>query len=115
MKKRLLYESDATALRNEVKNNLKISLNKIYGSDERVSEYHKKRYDRLYQLFKEKFGVQPVKYFSSPGRIEISGNHTDHNNGIVIAAGINLDSIACVTKNDKIIDTVSQEIKSLIY
>lgn len=29
MKRRLLYESDATALRNEVKNNLKISLNKI--------------------------------------------------------------------------------------
>lgn len=35
--------------------------------------------------------------FSSPGRIEVCGNHTDHNNGKVIAAAVTADTIAVVT------------------
>lgn len=38
--------------------------------------------------------------FSSPGRIEVSGNHTDHNNGMVIAAAVTVDTLAVVSKND---------------
>ncbi len=42
-----------------------------------------------------------AKYvFSSPGRAEILGNHTDHNNGLVIVASISCDIIACVKKTD---------------
>ena len=37
---------------------------------------------------------------SAPGRTEVCGNHTDHNNGKVLAASINLDAIAVVSKND---------------
>lgn len=35
--------------------------------------------------------------FSSPGRIEVIGNHTDHNNGKVVAAAVSVDTLAVVT------------------
>ena len=38
--------------------------------------------------------------FSVPGRSEIIGNHTDHNNGKVMAGAINRDILAVVAKND---------------
>jgi galactokinase len=85
-----------------------ICLHNLYGKDEKIIEYQKKRYNKLSENFQKIFGRQPVKYFSTPGRIEISGNHTDHNNGIVIAAGINLDSIACVTESDSTVEIFSE-------
>ncbi len=39
-----------------------------------------------------------VCLFSVPGRSEIVGNHTDHNHGRVVAAGISLDIIAVAAK-----------------
>ena len=38
--------------------------------------------------------------FSAPGRTEISGNHTDHQHGCVLAAAVNLETVAEVTLND---------------
>ena len=38
--------------------------------------------------------------FSAPGRTEISGNHTDHNHGKVLAGSINLDCVGIAAKND---------------
>lgn len=32
--------------------------------------------------------------FSAPGRTEISGNHTDHQHGCVLAAAVNLETVA---------------------
>lgn len=37
--------------------------------------------------------------FSAPGRTEISGNHTDHQHGCVLAAAVNLETVADVTRN----------------
>ncbi len=37
--------------------------------------------------------------FSAPGRTEISGNHTDHQHGCVLAAAVNLETVADVTVN----------------
>ena len=37
--------------------------------------------------------------FSSPGRTEISGNHTDHQHGCVLAGAVNLETTAEVTLN----------------
>ena len=37
--------------------------------------------------------------FSAPGRVEIGGNHTDHQHGRVLAAAINLESKAIVRRN----------------
>ena len=51
--------------------------------------------------FTERFGDGRDLYiFSVPGRSEISGNHTDHNNGCVLAGAIDRDIIAIVAKND---------------
>ena len=36
---------------------------------------------------------------SAPGRTEISGNHTDHQRGCVLAAAVNLETVADVTLN----------------
>ena len=38
-------------------------------------------------------------YFSAPGRTEISGNHTDHQHGCVLAAAVNLETVAQVEMN----------------
>ena len=46
------------------------------------------RFENLYGKDRE------VAIFSAPGRTEIGGNHTDHQGGKVLAAGINLDVIA---------------------
>ena len=45
------------------------------------------------------FGTAPKRYFSAPGRTEIGGNHTDHQQGRVLAAAVNLDTVAAVCPN----------------
>lgn len=45
------------------------------------------------------FGQRPQRYFSAPGRTEIGGNHTDHQRGQVLAAAVNLDTVAAVRVN----------------
>ena len=59
-----------------------------------------KRYETVLKGFSKEFGEKDVKLFSSPGRTEISGNHTDHNNGKVLGGSINLDCVAVAAKND---------------
>ena len=45
------------------------------------------------------FAAEPESYFSAPGRTEISGNHTDHQRGRVLAGAVNLDTQAAVRCN----------------
>ena len=45
------------------------------------------------------FGTQPERFFSAPGRTELSGNHTDHQQGRVLAGAVNLDMAAAVREN----------------
>ncbi|MBQ1574420.1 MAG: galactokinase, partial [Clostridiales bacterium] len=49
-------------------------------------------------------GTEPEAIFSAPGRTEVGGNHTDHQHGEVLAASINKDAIAIVSKrsDDKV-------------
>lgn len=49
--------------------------------------------------FAAAFGGKPECYFSAPGRTEIGGNHTDHQRGQVLAAAVNLDTLAAVRAN----------------
>ena len=49
--------------------------------------------------FAAAFGGEPACYFSAPGRTEIGGNHTDHQRGRVLAAAVNLDTVAAVRPN----------------
>ena len=68
--------------------------------DESKIEYQKGRYVKAIEKFEELYGEADVEIYSAPGRSEISGNHTDHQHGEVLAASINLDAIAIVKKND---------------
>lgn len=86
----------------------KIKLSDLYVDREQSAAYYQKRFNKITKVFKEKFNQTPTQYFSSPGRTEISGNHTDHNHGKVIAASINLDSIACVSKSDSLVEIYSE-------
>ncbi len=43
---------------------------------------------------------EQMQVFSSPGRSEVGGNHTDHNAGRVLAAAVDLDIIAVAAPND---------------
>ncbi|MDO8685214.1 MAG: galactokinase family protein [Clostridiales bacterium] len=58
------------------------------------------RYEQLLKRMTESFGEElsdftgSISYFSSPGRTEVGGNHTDHNGGRVLAAAVDLDAIA---------------------
>ena len=45
------------------------------------------------------FDAAPERYFSAPGRTEVSGNHTDHQRGRVLAGAVNLDTVAAVRAN----------------
>lgn len=75
-------------------------LKRVYVSDKEV-ELQKPRYIRIIKKFIEMFDDdRDVMIVSAPGRTEICGNHTDHNNGKVLAASINLDAIGVVAKND---------------
>lgn len=58
------------------------------------------RIDRLLVRFAECYGDREAFVFSVPGRSEILGNHTDHNNGVVLAGAIDRDIIAIASKND---------------
>lgn len=67
----------------------------LYG-DEGKLNYQADRYRKIYDMHSAKYG-EGGAFYSSPGRIEVCGNHTDHNNGKVLCASISVDTIACVT------------------
>ena len=55
--------------------------------------------ERLDAGFAAAFDGAAERYFSAPGRTEVSGNHTDHQRGRVLAGAVNLDTVAAVRAN----------------
>lgn len=82
-------------------------LAKMYGGEN--VDHNLLRYEGLVKGFIKRYGDNnDIRIYSSPGRTEIGGNHTDHNNGKVLAASINLDCIGVASKNEEqIINVVS--------
>ena len=76
----------------------------LYGKDfdkEAVYARYSKAVDSFVEIYGAKLSAsEEVSLFSVPGRSEIAGNHTDHNHGKVVAAGISLDIIAVAAKVD---------------
>ena len=73
-------------------------LKEIYGSETDVLDAQRERYLGAIAGFEEHFPEEAasgaaVHIFSAPGRTEICGNHTDHQNGCVLAAAIDRDVI----------------------
>ncbi len=76
-------------------------LRRVYVTEDAVLE-QRARYAALAETFASLYTAdRDVRLFSAPGRTEVGGNHTDHNHGRVLAAGINLDAAAAAAKNDE--------------
>ena len=83
----------------------KAQLEELYGSTEDAGE----RYLNVFDKFCEAFGYEECAFFSAPGRTELSGNHTDHQHGYVLAGAVSLDMVAAVLpRKDKKVRIVSE-------
>ncbi|MGN0412720.1 MAG: galactokinase [Lachnospiraceae bacterium] len=63
-------------------------------------EKQRNRYVKAIEKFEHLYGAKEIEIYSAPGRTEIGGNHTDHQNGKVLAGSIDLDAIAVVAKTE---------------
>jgi galactokinase len=90
----------------------------LYGAGEEVIAEQKKRYAALVEQFRRRFGdihgdPGDIHIFSSPGRSEIGGNHTDHNHGKALTASVQLDALgviaACEESRISICDSTYHE------
>ncbi|MFM9281189.1 galactokinase [Paenibacillus jiagnxiensis] len=81
---------------------------KLYGPDQLTLQTD--RYQKLFANYREQYGEEgAVSLFSSPGRTEIGGNHTDHNHGRVLAASIDLDTVAAAAPTEEAVITIVSE------
>ena len=86
------------------------NLKTLYGGETDVLQKQALRYTAILNKFQETYKSDQVAIFSSPGRSEIGGNHTDHNHGRLLAGAVNLDNIAAAAKNStNIINILSAE------
>ncbi len=81
----------------------------IYGSSEAVLKSQAERYEIRMNEFEALYGTDEVTLFSSPGRTEVGGNHTDHQLGRVLAGAVNLDNIAVAAPNGSDIIKIKSE------
>ena len=80
----------------------------IYG--EAAVAAQKERYAAAIDAFASLYGTdRDAALYSVAGRSELSGNHTDHNHGRVIAASIDLDIIAVASPNGEELIRVKSE------
>ena len=80
----------------------------LYGK-EKISAA-RARYTTAVEEFEKIYGADRDAYlFSVSGRSELSGNHTDHNYGCVIAASIDLDIIAVASPTEGSIIRIKSE------
>ena len=71
----------------------------IYG--EAALSFQKERYTKAIDEFAAIYGAdREITLYSVAGRSELSGNHTDHNHGCVVAASIDLDIIAVASARE---------------
>ena len=83
----------------------------LYGTDCDI-EAVKARYIACADGFECTYGnktYSDIRLFSVAGRSEISGNHTDHNHGKVLAGSISLDIISVAATNDDGIVAIKSE------
>ena len=79
----------------------------LYGDE---IAYQTERYCRAVKEFAALYGEdRDVFVFSVPGRTEVCGNHTDHNHGRVLAAGIDRDIIAVASPSGENVVRVRSE------
>jgi galactokinase len=89
--------ANAETLTGKINQDANQVLRELYGAA--AVDQQKKRYVNLISHFSSVFGDGDLMLFTSPGRTEIGGNHTDHNYGRVLAGAVNLDNAAVASKN----------------
>jgi galactokinase len=88
----------------------RLALSRLYGGAPQVLDEQTARYLNLLERFSATFpDHQHAELFSSPGRTEVGGNHTDHNAGRILAAAVDLDIIAAVARNNSDVIRVQSE------
>ncbi len=85
-------------------------LKSLYGENDGTVERQRARYRSLVGKFASAFPTAGTpRLFSTPGRTEVCGNHTDHNGGRVLAAAVDLDAIAVAAPTSDGLITVESE------
>ena len=85
-------------------------IEEIYGNDPETVSYQRARIERCINGYREHFGdSSDLHIFSAAGRSEIGGNHTDHQRGHVLAASLNIDSLAIAAAVEKPVITLYSE------
>ena len=74
-----------------------VSLQAVYGA---LAPAMEERFRRLEKAFGDFAGHAPERFYRAPGRVEIGGNHTDHQGGVTLSASIQLDMAAAVCPRD---------------
>ena len=82
----------------------------LYGHED--LGFHRQRWITQIHAHSDRTGNTSARLFSAPGRTELAGNHTDHNRGKVLAASVQLDTIAAVTVPDE--DSASSSIVEIV-
>lgn len=86
----------------DTKNSAKVPRSEILRLYPEISEQKAEaRLNLASDGFARVFGKTQPRLFSAPGRIELCGNHTDHNNGRVLASAVNLDDVAAALPNEE--------------
>ncbi|MBR4459816.1 MAG: galactokinase [Clostridia bacterium] len=85
-------------------------LSLLYGTREGEVVRQKARYLSVLEQHEKTFHADGgIALISAPGRTEIGGNHTDHNHGLVLAASVNLDTLAAVSvRSDPLVHLCSE-------
>lgn len=78
-------------------NNFKTRCRELYGE---FNPEQVKTYQGLIDMHVKEVGYEPEDFYSASGRIEIVGNHTDHNAGKVLCAAITVDTLSAVSRRD---------------
>ena len=105
----------ATNLKQKFLNNEYNNLLLDLYEDTSLIDYQTKRYIKAIDKYIELYGDNNVSIYSAAGRSEVSGNHTDHQHGNVLAASINLDAIGIISPKENSIKITSDnfEIKEI--
>ncbi|NDV20682.1 galactokinase [Pseudodesulfovibrio sp. JC047] len=91
-------DSIASFIRNLDVGSLDATLSELYGSA--GLSIQRQRYHNLLLRLEKWSGCRRAVLVTAPGRTELGGNHTDHNNGVVLAAGVHLDCLAAACFGD---------------
>ncbi len=91
---------------------IKHNFSRLYGE---YSDFQFERYEKLFTWFKNSFNKKNAYFASSSGRVEVCGNHTDHNGGLVVSCAISLDTVAAFyPKDDGVIHIKSEGYDDII-